>query len=78
MMLVLGLVGGWHLLQKWRLLPSLFVPKRVQVVHYDQASRPIRGGVCMCYFHLHPHRQHFCHGPKKGFTVVIAMPVENR
>ena len=41
-LLMVGLlVYGWHQLQKWRLLPSLFVPQRVEVVHYDLVQLPV-------------------------------------
>ena len=47
-LLIFCLVYGWHLLQKWRMLPSLFVPRRVETVHYDlvQVRLTVRSVVC--------------------------------
>ncbi|GAX84702.1 hypothetical protein CEUSTIGMA_g12124.t1 [Chlamydomonas eustigma] len=41
-LIMLGLlVYGWQVMEKWRLLPPLFVPQPVHVVHYDQVQLPV-------------------------------------
>ncbi len=39
--LVVLLVVGHRVMEQWRLIPTLFLPREVKVVHYAQVRRPV-------------------------------------
>ncbi len=46
------MVFGYQVAEQWRMLPPLFVPQKVQIVHYDLVQLPVEVGVQRTLFHL--------------------------